>query len=76
MKVGRTLQSGLRLFAGLGRGPVQGYAGDDGMFYLAVGAAYPFSERYVIQAEGRAGMLGESGYSQIAIGFGIRSLPR
>ena len=64
-------RSGLRLFAGIGAGPVKGFAGDDGLIYLAVGTAYPISHHLFIQAEGRYGLLGESGYSQIALGIGI-----
>lgn len=64
-------RSGLRLFAGIGAGPVKGLAGDDGLVYLAVGTTYPISRHVFIEGEGRYGLLGESGYGQIALGVGI-----
>ena len=62
-----------RPFLGLGGGPVRGYRGDDGMFYLAVGATQPVgqSRRAFLQAEFRTGLLGESGYRQFTIGIGV-----
>ena len=62
-----------RPFLGLGGGPVKGYAGDDGMLYLAVGATQPVgqSRNAFIQAEFRTGLLGESGYRQFSIGIGL-----
>lgn len=62
-----------RPFMGLGGGPVQGYGGDDGMLYLAVGATQPVgrSRRTFLQGEFRVGLLGESGFRQFTIGIGV-----
>ena len=62
-----------RPFLGLGGGPVKGYGGDDGMFYLAVGASQPVGRgrRAFVQAEFRIGLLGESAYRQFTIGIGM-----
>jgi hypothetical protein len=62
----------LRLFAGLGGGPVKGFAGDDGIAFLAVGAAYPLGRSGAfVQGEARFGVLGESQYSQIGVAVGL-----
>ncbi len=63
----------LRPYVGLGGGPVKGVSGDDGIFYLALGASYPLgrSHRAFIQGEFRYGLLGESTYSQFGIGVGF-----
>lgn len=63
----------LRPFVGLGGGPVNGYQGDDGIFYFALGASYPVARQkgVFVQGEFRYGLLGESSYSQIAVGIGI-----
>jgi hypothetical protein len=62
-----------RPFLGLGGGPVKGFRGDDGMLYLAAGATQPVgqSRRTFLQAEFRAGLLGESGYRQFTLGVGL-----
>jgi hypothetical protein len=69
---GRSRES-LRPFLGFGGGPVKGFAGDDGLFYGALGASYPVSRRHRIFAQGeiRLGLLGETSYSQLAIGIGL-----
>ncbi len=69
---GRNRQS-LRPFIGLGGGPVKGFAGDDGIFYLALGASYPVAHRHgvFVLGEFRYGLLGETTYSQFAIGVGL-----
>ena len=50
---------------------MKGYAGDDGLFYAAVGVAHPVARHVFLQAEGRVGALGESGYGQITLGIGL-----
>lgn len=69
---GRNADS-LRPFVGLGGGPVKGTSGDDGIIYLALGASYPVArrQRVFVQGEFRYGLLGESTYSQFAIGLGL-----
>jgi hypothetical protein len=69
---GRSRDS-LRPFVGLGGGPVKGYAGDDGLVYLALGASHPVArrQRVFVQAEIRYGLLGETAYSQFTLGVGI-----
>jgi hypothetical protein len=69
---GRSRES-LRPFIGFGAGPVKGFAGDDGLVFGALGASYPVSRRrgIYVQGEFRYGLLGETSYSQIAIGVGI-----
>lgn len=69
---GRRRES-LRPFIGLGGGPVKGYAGDDNIFYGAIGASYPVARKQgaFVQAEIRYGLLGESAYSQFTLGVGI-----
>ncbi len=69
---GRSRES-LRPFIGLGGGPVKGYAGDDGIFYVALGASYPVARRHglFVQVEIRYGVLGETAYSQLTLGGGI-----
>ena len=66
-------KDGFRPFIAIGGGPVKGYAGDDGLRYLAVGATKPVgrSRRAFLQAEFRAGLLGESAYKQFTIGIGV-----
>jgi hypothetical protein len=63
----------LRPFVGLGGGPVNGYQGDDGIFYFALGASYPLARQkgVFVQGEFRYGVLGESSYSQVSVGIGI-----
>ena len=67
--------NGLRPYIGVGGGPVKGYAGDDGILYFALGAAHPVghSRRAFVQAEFRAGLLGESRYKQLTLGIGLCS---
>jgi hypothetical protein len=69
---GRSRES-LRPFIGLGGGPVNGYAGDNNLFYGALGASYPVARKQgvFVQAELRYGLLGESTYSQFTLGVGI-----
>lgn len=64
---------GLRPFIGVGGGPVKGYRGDDGMVYVAFGAAHPVggNRGAFLQAEFRAGLLGESAYRQFTLGIGV-----
>lgn len=59
-------KNAFRPFLGVGGGPVEGYRGDNGMLYLAVGGTQPVgrSGRAFLQAEFRTGLLGESGYQQ------------
>ncbi len=66
-------REGLRPFAGLGGGPVDGYQGDDGIFFFALGASYPVVRQkgVFLQGEFRYGLLGESSYSQFTVGIGI-----
>ncbi len=66
-------RNGFRPFIGLGGGPVKGYGGDDGLRYVAVGAAHPLGRRgrAFLQAELRAGLLGESAYRQFAVSLGV-----
>jgi hypothetical protein len=63
----------LRPFVGLGGGPVNGYQGDDGILYFALGASYPLARQkgVFVQGELRFGLLGESSYSQVTVGIGI-----
>ena len=63
----------LRPFIGIGGGPVKGFAGDDGLYYLALGASYPVARRQgvFVHGEFRYGLLGETRYSQLAIGVGL-----
>jgi hypothetical protein len=63
----------LRPFVGLGGGPVDGYQGDDGIFYFALGVSYPVARQkgIFVQGEFRYGLLGESAYSQVSVGIGI-----
>ena len=69
---GRNRES-LRPFIGFGGGPVKGYAGDNNIFYGAIGASYPVARKQgvFVQAEIRYGLLGESAYSQFTLGVGI-----
>jgi hypothetical protein len=69
---GRSRDS-IRPFVGIGGGPVKGFAGDDGLYYLALGASYPVDRRrgVFVHGELRFGMLGETRYSQFAIGVGL-----
>jgi hypothetical protein len=66
-------RNALRPFIGLGGGPVNGYQGDDGIFYFAMGASYPLAAQkgVFVQGEFRYGLLGESSYSQVTVGIGI-----
>ena len=78
---GPTIQAGLssgsrdalRPFVGLGGGPVNGYQGDDGLFYVALGVSHPLgrSQGVFVQGEVRFGLLGESAYSQFAVAIGL-----
>lgn len=63
----------LRPFIGFGGGPVKGYQGDDGIYYVALGASYPLARQkgVFVQGEFRLGLLGESTYSQVTVGIGI-----
>lgn len=63
----------LRPFIGIGGGPVKGFAGDDGLYYLALGASYLVARRQGVFVHGelRYGLLGETTYSQLAIGVGF-----
>jgi hypothetical protein len=69
---GRSRDS-IRPFVGIGGGPVKGFAGDDGLYYLALGASYPVDRMrgVFVQGELRFGMLGETRYSQFSIGVGL-----
>lgn len=69
---GRSRDS-IRPFVGIGGGPVKGFAGDDGLYYLALGASYPVDRRrgVFVHGELRFGLLGETRYSQLAIGVGL-----
>lgn len=66
-------RAGLRPFVALGGGPVKGYGGDDELRYVAAGVARSLgrSGRTFVQAELRAGLLGESAYRQFTIGVGL-----
>ena len=59
-------RNALRPFVGLGGGPVNGYQGDDGIYYFSVGASYPLARQQgvFVQGEFRYGLLGESSYSR------------
>jgi hypothetical protein len=63
----------MRPYIGIGGGPVQGVSGDDGMIYVALGAAHPVARRrqVFVQGEFRYGLLGETTYSQLTIGLGL-----
>jgi hypothetical protein len=52
---------------------VKGFAGGDGLYYLALGASYPVARRQgvFVHGEFRYGLLGETRYSQLAIGVGL-----
>ncbi len=69
---GRSRDS-IRPFVGIGGGPVKGFAGDDGLYYLALGASYPVDRRrgVFVHGELRFGLLGETRYSQFSIGVGL-----
>lgn len=69
---GRSADS-IRPYIGLGGGPVKGVAGDDGLAYVALGASYPVArrQRVFVQVEFRYGLLGETTYSQVALGLGL-----
>ena len=69
---GRSRDS-IRPFVGIGGGPVKGFAGDDGLYYLALGASYPVDRRrgVFVHGELRLGLLGETRYSQFSIGVGL-----
>ena len=64
---------GLRPYAAIGGGPVRGLSGDDGLIYGALGISHSIGgrRRLFLQPEVRIGMLGESGYTQIALGVGF-----
>jgi hypothetical protein len=66
-------QDSIRPFIGIGGGPVKGFAGDDGLYYVTIGASLPVDRRrgVFIQGELRHGMLGETRYSQFSIGVGL-----
>ncbi len=66
-------RDGLRPYIGLGGGPFEGYAGDDGMGYAAAGVSWVVLRRHrvFLQVEGRMGFLGESSYSQMTLGVGL-----
>src|SRR5512145_1637098 len=63
----------LRPFVGLGAGPVKGYQGDDGIYFIALGASHPLVRQHgvFVQAEARYGLLGETTYSQFAVAIGV-----
>ena len=63
----------LRPFASLGGGPVKGFQGDDGLFYVALGVSHPVGRSHglFVQGEVRYGLLGESSYSQFAVAIGL-----
>ena len=63
----------LRPFLGVGGGPVKGYQGDDGIFYVAAGLSHPVTRSggAFIQGEFRYGLLGESTYSQLSVSVGL-----
>jgi len=52
---------------------LKGFAGDDGIFYFAVGASYPVARKQGVFVQGdiRFGLLGETAYSQFTLGVGI-----
>jgi hypothetical protein len=71
--VSGTSPNALRPFGGVGGGPVRGYQGDNGIFYVALGASYPVAREHAafLQGEVRYGVLGESTYSQVSVAVGI-----
>lgn len=66
-------RNALRPFIGLGGGPVKGFQGDDGLFYVALGVSHPLGRSHgvFVQGEARYGLLGESTYSQFAVAIGL-----
>lgn len=65
-------RASLRVFAGVGGGPVKGFGGDDGIGFVAAGASYPLGRSGAfVQGEVRFGLLGESGYSQVGVAVGL-----
>lgn len=68
--------TGLRPYLAVGAGPIDGFAGDDGIAYAALGAAWPFGAKGLfVQPEVRVGLLGETAFTQVAFALGF-SRPR
>jgi hypothetical protein len=64
--------TGIRPYLAVGAGPIKGFAGDDGIAYAALGSACPIgSKGFYVQPEVRVGILGETAYTQLAVGFGF-----
>ena len=64
-------RSSLRVFGGVGGGPIQGFQGDDGLFFLFGGLSQAIGRSGLfVQGEVRCGLLGESAYSQVGVSLG------
>jgi hypothetical protein len=66
-------RTSLRPFLGVGGGPVKGYQGDDGLFFVVAGLSHPVARSggVFVQGEIRYGLLGESTYSQFSVSVGF-----